>query len=96
MAQIVRAVGSLDSEDQETVTGYRLSPPSVHHWHALTGEDIGERMLRGGSTATRNNGGRRWLGLSIEDDPEPAHGYPEDRTPMDGNSPPWKVGKKEE
>ena len=96
MAQIVRAVGSLDSEDQETVTGYRLSPPSVHHWHALTGEDIGERMLRGGSTATRNNGDRRWSKLSIEDDPEPAHGYPEDRTPMDGNSPPWKVGKKEE
>ncbi len=56
MTQIVRAVGSLDSEDQDTVTGYRLSPADVHHWHELTGEDIGERMLRGESTATRNNG----------------------------------------
>jgi len=36
------------------------------------------------------------LGLSIEDAPESAHGYPEDRAPMDGNAPPWKVGKKEE
>ena len=96
LTRIVRAVGSLDSEDHETVTGYRLSPPSVHHWHELTGEGIVERMLRGESTATRNNGDRRWLELSIEDDPEPAHGYPEDHLPMDGNSPLWKVGKKEE
>jgi hypothetical protein len=95
LKQIVRAVGSLDS-DHETVTGYRVSPADVHHWHALTGEDIVERMLRGESTATRNNGDRRWSKLSIEDDPEPAaHGYPEDRAPMDGNAPPWKVGKKE-
>jgi len=55
LKQIVRAVGSLDS-DHETVTGYRVSPADVYHWHALTGEDIVERMLRGESPATRNNG----------------------------------------
>jgi hypothetical protein len=56
LKQIVRAVDSLDSDDHETVTGYRVSPADVHHWHALTGEDIVERMLQGESTATRNNG----------------------------------------
>jgi hypothetical protein len=56
LTQIVRAVGSLDSEDHETVTGYRVSPADVHHWHGLTDEDVGVRMLRGESTATRNNG----------------------------------------
>ena len=96
LTQIERAVGSLDSEDYEAVTGYRSSPVDVHRWQALNGEVIGGRMLLGESTATRNNGDRRLLGLSIEGDPGPAHGYPEDRTPMDGNSPPWKVGKKEE
>jgi hypothetical protein len=56
LTRIVRAVGSLDSEDHETVTGYRVSPADVHHWQALTGADIVERTLRGESTATRNNG----------------------------------------
>ena len=73
-----------------------MSPADVHHRQALAGEDIGGRMLRRESTVTRDNGDRRWLGPSIEDDPEPVHGYPKDRTPMDGNSPLWKVGKKEE
>ncbi len=93
--QIVHAVGSLNPEDHEAVTGYRLSPADVRHWHALTGKDIRERMLQGEHGDTQQRG-LTWLGLSIEDDPEPAHGYPVDRTPMDGNSAPWKVGKKEE
>ena len=55
LTRILRAVGSLDYKNDETVTGYRVSLASVHHWYELTGEDIGERMLRGESTATRNN-----------------------------------------
>ncbi len=54
--QIVHAVGSLNPEDHEAVTGYRLSPADVHRWQALVGEDIGQRMLRGESAATRNDG----------------------------------------
>ena len=95
LTQIERAVGSLDPEDHEAVTGYRSSPADVHRWQALVGEDIGGRMLRQETMVTRNDGDRRWLGPSIEGDPEP-DGYPKNRTPMDGNSPPWKVGKKEE
>ncbi len=57
LTQLERAVGTLDPEDHETVTGYRLSPADVHHGQALAGEDIVERMLRGESAATRNDGG---------------------------------------
>ena len=46
LTQILRAVGSLDPEDHEAVTGYPSSPADVHRWQALAGEDIVERMLR--------------------------------------------------